>query len=179
MKTNDRHEDTALRRVMEKQAQQAGKMQLPEDFADRVMNRIARQADGETVSTPSPAPARLTHLRKVAAILIAGIFISGLAFATWKLSNGHSQQTAIYEKAAQADSAVTFSNVRLDSILHRVSRHYDRRVRFQNEQLREWRFQIVWEPAKPLAEFVSVLNEFDGLRVSDREKLIIVEATKK
>ena len=92
MKTNDRHEDTALRRVMEKQAQQAGKMQLPEDFADRVMNRIARQADGETVSTPSPAPARLTHLRKVAAILIAGIFISGLAFATWKLSNGHSQQ---------------------------------------------------------------------------------------
>ena len=74
----------------------------------------------------------------------------------------------------EPDSVVTFKNVRLDEIVQRVGQKYNYGVKFSDEILREWRFQISWDSTKSLSEFVLLLNEFDGLSVTEQDDTIFI-----
>lgn len=172
MKTNDHYEDKALRQTMAEQAQSSERMQLPDGFADQVMNRIHEETEHSHRTLPL--------FRKVAAIFIGAILLSGLAYAAWiQVHTGTRTSVEQVTKKGNADNLVVFNNTHLDAILDRVCRHYNRRVSYTNKELREWRFQITWDSTKPLAEFIGLLNEFDGIRVTDRDNTIIVENKEK
>lgn len=181
MKTNEHYEDTALRQVMNKQAQSSEGMQLPHGFADRVMKRIHEAEEAEAQASdpfPEKHSVRFPIFRKVAAIFIGTICLSGLAYAAWMQVNETPHHSPT-EQVTKADSVTTFKNTPLHTILERVSSHYSRRVSFKNEKLREWRLQITWDPTRPLAEFIELLNEFDAIHVTDMENTIIVESKQK
>lgn len=174
MKTNDRYEDTALRKVVTRHTEEKERATLSDNFANSVMQRI--QHEQQIADIERPTVTGFTHYRKVAAVAAIALLACGLSYAAWEYIIG-SPQPPVESRAQSAvlpDSVVNFSNVRLDSILHRVGCTYDRAVRFNVEELREWRFQITWNPGKPLTEFVQLLNEFDGLDVAERNDTLFV-----
>lgn len=175
MKTNDRYEDRALREIVTKQMKEKERISLSDNFTDSVMQRI--QGKQQTADIEKTTIVRFARYRKVAAVAAIAVLVCGLSYAAWEYVAGSSPQPPIETKVQgieKTDSVVNFSNVRLDSILYRVGRTYDRTVHFGNEGLCEWRFQITWDPGKPLAEFVQLLNEFDGLNVMERNDTIYV-----
>ena len=174
MKTNDRYEDAALREVVTRQTEEKEHTALPDNFANSVMQRI--QHEQQTADIERPTIVHPTRYRKVAAVAAIALLVCGLSYAAWEYIIGSPQPPVENraESAALPDSVVNFSNVRLDSILYRVGRTYDYAVRFDVEELREWRFQITWNPGKPLTEFVQLLNEFDGLNVAERNDTLFV-----
>ncbi len=170
MKTNDHHEDKALRQVIAEQEKQSTKIHLPEDFADSVMKRI--QAEQSSVGK---RPMPIVRLRKVAAVIALALCLTGLSYAAWEYRTERLSKVHATEVVELPDSIVTFKNVRLDEIVSRVGQKYNHHVVFYNEALREWRFQILWDSTKSLSEFVQLLNEFDGLNVTEQGDTIIVD----
>ena len=170
MKANNQHEDKALRHVLAEQGKQSAKVRLPEDFADRVMQRIQEEQEMAPQRT-----VRMVSFRKVAAVIALALCVSGIMYAAWEYVVTPARERAV-EVAEEPDSVVTFKNVRLDEIVQRVGQKYNYGVKFSDEILREWRFQITWNPNKPLTEFVQLLNEFDGLDVAERNDTIYVSA---
>lgn len=177
MEKNKRHEDYALRQVMGEQARQAEKLKLSDGFADRVMQRVMEKSGEREVSHWSP-------LRKIAAAVAVILTISGIAYATYSaMSVAGDEEVAVIadvaeEKTAPADSLVRFEGQMLDKIMHRVASHYGRAVRFRNEELAGLRLSTVWNSKEPLSAFIETLNEFDGLRLTDRQDTIFVESVK-
>lgn len=174
MEKNKRHEDYALRQVMGEQARQAEKMKLSDGFADRVMQRVMEKSGEREVSHWLP-------LRKIAAAVAVILTISGIAYATYSAMSvaGDEEVAATAEEnTAPADSLVRFEGQMLDKIMHRVASHYGRAVRFRNEELAGLRLSTVWNSKEPLSAFVETLNEFDGLRLTDRQDTIFVESVK-
>ena len=168
MKVNNQHEDKALRHVLAEQGKQSAKMSLPEDFADRVMQRI----EEEQAMAPQRT-VRIVSFRKVAAVIALTLCLSGIVYAAWEFVVMPARERAV-EVAEEADSVVTFKNVRLDEIVQRVGQKYNYGVKFSDEILREWRFQISWDSTKSLSEFVLLLNEFDGLSVTEQDDTIFI-----
>lgn len=78
-------------------------------------------------------------------------------------------------KTKSTKGAVVFDNVRLDSILTVVAGHYGRTVCFRDEETRQWRLSTSWKMEEPLETFVGTLNEFDGLRLTDKRDTVFVE----
>ncbi|MBO5749840.1 MAG: DUF4974 domain-containing protein [Bacteroidaceae bacterium] len=177
MEKNKRHEDYALRQVMGEQARQAEKLKLSDGFADRVMQRVMEKSGEREVSHWSP-------LRKIAAAVAVILTISGIAYAAYSaMSVAGDEEVAVIadvaeEKTAPADSLVRFEGQMLDKIMHRVASHYGRAVRFRNEELAGLRLSTVWNSKESLSAFVETLNEFDGLRLTDRQDTIFVESGK-
>ena len=73
-------------------------------------------------------------------------------------------------------ASVRFSDVRLDSVLAVVSAHYEQQVQFLDEAPRELRFTITWNCEDSLATFIETLNEFDGLRLYNKQDTIFVKS---
>lgn len=155
-------------------------MRLPDDFADRVMQRISEEktkADGWLgLSVPL--------FRKVAAVLVAAALIGGIAYASYHAVEQDSGTThavpveAAATVAAESDSVFRFEGVRLDSILRAVSAHYNRAVCFRDSGAESLRFTTVWSKSRSLDSFIETINEFEGLRLTDRHDTIFVEQIK-
>lgn len=134
-----------------------------------------------------------SSLKKVAAILISIITISGLAFAAIHFVRNHEgkpaeteQQSATVE-APTADAArqpadttvslqpVVFDNVTLDSILPQIARHYGYTVDFRNEQPKSLRLYFTWNPQDSIQKVTEKMNLFEQFRVVLEEQTIIIE----
>ena len=163
-----RQADTNLREAISRHQQQMP--QLPDDFAQRLLRR------------------RRTHQwRKLAAMFVGFLLLSGLTFAAIQVVVRHAQPTA-NEQTAEANSQlltpnsslhspVRFDDVPLDSILSVVSVHYGKAVSFRNGEARALKFITTWHPDAPLTDFIERLNLFDGLRLSLQRDTIVVETT--
>ena len=134
-----------------------------------------------------------SSFKKVAAILIGIITISGLAFAAIHFVRNHEgkpaeteQQSATVE-ARTADAArqpadstvslqpVVFDNVTLDSILPQIARHYGYTVDFRNEQPKSLRLFFTWNPQDSIQKVTEKMNLFEQFRVVLEEQTIIIE----
>ena len=134
-----------------------------------------------------------SSFKKVAAILISIITISGLAFAAVHFMRNHEgkpaeteQQSATVE-ARTADAArqpadttvstqpVVFDNVTLDSILPQIARHYGYTVDFRNEQPKSLRLYFTWNPQDSIQKVTEKMNLFEQFRVVLEEQTIIIE----
>ena len=134
-----------------------------------------------------------SSFKKVAAILISIITISGLAFAAVHFMRNHEgkpaeteQQSATVE-ARTADAArqpadstvstqpVVFDNVTLDSILPQIARHYGYTVDFRNEQPKSLRLYFTWNPQDSIQKVTEKMNLFEQFHIVLEEQTIIIE----
>ena len=134
-----------------------------------------------------------SSFKKVAAILISIITISGLAFAAIHFVRNHegkpaeTEQPAATVEARTADAArqpadstvstqpVVFDNVTLDSILPQIARHYGYTVDFRNEQPKSLRLFFTWNPQDSIQKVTEKMNLFEQFRVVLEEQTIIIE----
>lgn len=127
------------------------------------------------VSSDNNQPRITRRWSRVAAIFVGMIILSGIAFAAIHLMKHQALEkcTTVVETNSQPstiDSQITspvrFEDVRLDSILDIVSTHYGKAVHFDNNKAKAMKFIMTWEPDSPLANFIDVLNMFDGLQLT-------------
>ncbi|MBR1499430.1 MAG: DUF4974 domain-containing protein [Bacteroidaceae bacterium] len=116
---------------------------------------------------------------RVAAIFIAFAFLGLMSLAGYRVfSDWHKAPQApvqadttetvsqrFYYEVMDGDTIFRFENIRLDSILAVVSRHYNRQVVFHDKQPQQLRLYITCHTTQTLAEFVETLNMFDGFRL--------------
>ena len=134
-----------------------------------------------------------SSFKKVAAILISIITISGLAFAAIHFVRNHegkpaeTEQPAATVEAPTADAArqpadttvstqpVVFDNVTLDSILPQIARHYGYTVDFRNEQPKSLRLYFTWNPQDSIQKVTEKMNLFEQFHIVLEEQTIIIE----
>ncbi len=121
-------------------------------------------------------------LHRIAAIFLAAVFLGDLAWAFVPLlrpkeeASPTAEVTTLPLKGEQGGGLLSFANVRLDSILTVVAGHYGLEVSFRDEAPRELRFTVTWNRRLPIASFVSSLNEFDGLLLTEERDTLFVES---
>ncbi len=160
---------------------------------EQAMAELDREPDTEAAWQKLTAPLRLpqrgeTTPRKAsplgevwrgAAVFIAVMFLGLMSLAGYRLVNGwHKAPQApvkadttevetqrFYYEVMDGDTTFCFENIRLDSILAVVGRHYNRQVVFHDKQPQQLRLYITCHTTQTLAEFVETLNMFDGFRL--------------
>ena len=160
---------------------------------EQAMAELDREPDTEaawqkTLSNSPLKGERKTYLRKAsplgevwrgAAVFIAVMFLGLMSLAGYRLVNGwHKAPQApvqadtteavsqrFYYEVMDGDTTFCFENIRLDSILAVVGRHYNRQVVFHDKQPQQLRLYITCHTTQTLDEFVETLNMFDGFRL--------------
>ena len=152
---------------------------------DEAWQQFARQ------HIPSARP--VNAWRKVAAILIGILTISGLSIAAVHIMRQaqRTESTQPTDPIAAADSPltahhsplppdtatihpVTFDNVPLDKMLAEIAEYHHSEVVFQNEDARQLRFYFVWYRQQPLDKVIETLNHFERVdSVIDDKKLTV------
>ena len=70
---------------------------------------------------------------------------------------------------------VVFDNVPLEEMLPEIATHYDAKVFFRDDKVRQFRFRFVWNPQQGIDQVVSDLNQFESLTVTLKDNQISVE----
>jgi len=134
-----------------------------------------------------------SSLRRVAAIITAIAFLGIMSLAGYrafffKTTTDNRPQTTdttaikterFYVDVQDGDTIFRFENIRLDSILAVVSRHYERQVIWGDKDLARLRFYITCRTSHTLREFVEMMNMFDGLRITQDLDILYVESDEK
>lgn len=122
-------------------------------------------------------------IQKIAAIVLAAVFLGGLAWAisphilSSEANSPQSTQVSTPRPAREGQrGGATFSNQRLDSILTVVAAHYGLAVCFRDTTAPALRMNMVWDSRDSLAVFIETLNEFDRLRLTNERDTIFVES---
>ena len=132
-------------------------------------------------------------LRRVAAAFVAIAFLGIMSLAGYrafffKTTTDNRPQTTdttaikterFYVDVQDGDTIFRFENIRLDSILAVVSRHYERQVVWGDKDLARLRFYITCRTSHTLREFVEMMNMFDGLRITQDLDILYVESDEK
>lgn len=134
-----------------------------------------------------------SSLRRVVAIITAFAFLGIISLAGYhsffyKTSTDNRQRTTdttavraerFYVDVQDGDTIFRFENIRLDSILAVVSRHYERRVVFKDKASAHLRLYLTCYTTQTLEEFVETLNMFDGINVTQEFYMLYVESDEK
>lgn len=134
-----------------------------------------------------------SSLRRVAAIITAFAFLGIVSLAGYrtffyKTTTDNGQRTTdtttvkterFYVDVQDGDTIFRFENIRLDSILAVVSRHYERRVVFKDKAPAHLRLYLTCHTTQTLEEFVETLNMFDGINVTQEFYMLYVESDEK
>ena len=134
-----------------------------------------------------------SSLRRVVAIITAFAFLGIISLAGYhsffyKTSTDNRQRTTdtttvkterFYVDVQDGDTIFRFENIRLDSILAVVSRHYERRVVFKDKAPAHLCLYLTCYTTQTLEEFVETLNMFDGINVTQEFYMLYVESDEK
>lgn len=120
---------------------------------------------------------------QIAAVFAGIILLSGIVLAAWQLSNkndkkvlsANTEMITTQNPIEAQDSIVRFDNVRLDSVLTIVAQHYKKQVDCRNEAVRNLHFHIEWNQAAPLSDFITLINNFEGVSLREEQDTIIAE----
>lgn len=191
------------------------KMKQPEDNMElEVMRAFVSQKSDQEIGMPDveqelarlkarrkdSASASEQHtgisLRKIAAILVATLLLTGLSYAAVRTSfftqgwdedkaqvtdvtttDADPTESIVYtpEIKMVGDSVVLFKDFRLDSIMMQIDQHYQVTTRFADESVRGIRMLLKWNPKQPLDEVLDLLNGFERLKVYREKDELIIE----
>ena len=139
---------------------------------------------------------------KIAASFIGVLLVSGIAFAAIHIVRHYvgedvptpPQETEIaipHQQVALDDTVkvektdtiaskatmepVVFDNVPLEEMLSEIAAHYDAKVSFSNDKVRQLRFRFVWNPQQGIDQAVGDLNQFESLTITINNNQITVE----
>ena len=171
MKTNERpYNDPALREALRKDCSQEN--MLTDDFEQQVMMKITMHQ-------------RRKPYFRIVATFIGLLMLSGLAFAAYHFAVGEGLESPSQEAKASVlsqqkpaeinDNIMLFDNMQLDSVLTIVAQHYKKHVEYQNDSVRHLHFHIEWNQAAPLADFITLINNFEGISLREENDTIIAE----
>lgn len=132
--------------------------------------------------------------RKIAAIFIGILIISGLAYAAIKLQKHISQSSSkalprtenvvvkknsIKSEVQQADTIAmnnkVFDNVELVAILHEISAYYHLKVEYKSDKSKHLRLHLSWDKTQDIEEVVAMLNNFEKVNLTLADDKIVVE----
>ena len=129
----------------------------------------------------------LFSIRKIAAVVIAILALTGISYAAVSLMTDHedtlSTNTEMTETPSSlpdsptepADTVQTFQNVELQDILTAVAAHYQLQTEYRNEQSRHVRLYIKWNKSEGVETMLERLNKFDKVTLALSDNMIIVE----
>jgi len=128
---------------------------------------------------------------KIAASFIGILLVSGIAFATiWNLTTSPSPKSEGSENTSLSDTVkkVTtplstgretgtyiYDNIPLEKMLIEIAAHYNAKVTFVNDDVRQLRFRFVWNPQKGIHQVINDLNQFERLTVTLNDNQITVK----
>lgn len=150
------------------------------------------RAVAEQPSRKTTLFALLPSLKRAVAFFAAVACLGVLSFAGYRAFSGqhrgvkteihadtsrHDVQRYVYEVHGN-DTVFRFENVRLDSILTVVARHYDSHVVYRDKSQRALRLYTTCHTAQSLRDFVEMLNVFDGINIVLDYDMIYVEPDK-
>lgn len=138
----------------------------------------------------------LSLLRKVAAILVAALMLTGLSYAAVRTSfftqswNEDKAQVAEVQTADAdptehtayapeikmvGDSVILFKDYRLDSIMMQIDKYYQVESQFADAESRSMRLLFKWNRQHSLEEVLERMNGFERFKVRREENKLIVE----
>ena len=142
----------------------------------------------------SPTLRLFTPTKKIAAIFIGLLMLSGIAYAAIHLwSTGQrttsteeeSQQTVVttsstsMEHSEEVTDSISqtriFEDTSLDEIVNELGAYYKKEVDIQNTQAHELRIFYKWNRKDNLEEIVSDLNHFDHVNLAIEDDKLIVK----
>ncbi len=156
-------------------------------FADKYSDTLSR-LDHQQVKI-----AFSTLLRRIAAIVVGIVLLSGIAFATAHYiknfindNQGNSiennltdtPQKQSFQAEKDAEIPVTkriFDNVPLEEILAEIAVAYNTEVEFQDDAKRSLRLHFVWKSEDNLIRVVEKLNTFKAINITIKNNKIIVK----
>ncbi len=136
-------------------------------------------------------------LRKIAAILVTAVMLTGFSYAAvrtsfftkgWEALPSSPKVEAPQASAAHTDhdtpplgedgkGAVLFKNARLDSVVTCIASHYKLKVRFADESAKEIRMLLKWNKEHPVDEVLDLLNGFERIKVHREADELVIENT--
>lgn len=191
MKTND-HNKQLFRDMQEE----------PDKYSDQeieaMMDDLDREADADEAwlqfaqqHIPSVRP--IHKWRKIAAILIGVLTLSGIAIAAvWSLtpssspkekreysatakdSVSKSDHSPLTGREAGGEASLVFDNVTLDSIAKDIAAYHHLDIDLQNEQAGQLRFYFVWNQNESLQKVIEKLNMFEQVHLAVEDRKLIV-----
>ena len=192
MKTNDHNKQ--LFRSMQEEPDKYSDQEIEammddldqEDDVDEAWQQFARQH----ISSVRP----IHTWRKVAAILIGVLALSGIAIAAVHIVRHYqkpeapqvaettaknAQRSTLSSQLEKSDTIaktepVVFDNVTLDSIVKDIATYHHVVLDIQDEEASQLRFYFVWHQDESLQEVIEKLNMFDqvNLAVEDRKLFV-------
>ena len=131
---------------------------------------------------------------KIAASFIGVLLISGIAFAAIHIVRQYQKQETLKTEITEnvttpattspADTLtsdtitvqpIIYDNIPLEKMLPEIAAHYDAKVIFANDEVRQLRFRFVWNPQQGIDQVISDLNQFERLTVTRKDNQITVE----
>lgn len=160
---------------------------------DGKMQKVKREPSDEH---PHPRFSfSIGRFRRIAAIFIAALMLSGIALAaihivrqqaadkakttTQEMPTSVSHQPIVPTDTVTTDTAavaetVVFDNVSLDSIAKRIAAYHHLPMEIENNEARQLRFYFAWNQKDGLQEVVEKLNMFEHVTmVVENGKLIV------
>ena len=129
----------------------------------------------------------LFSIRKIAAVVIAILALTGISYAAVSLMTDYEETTSANTEMTEtssslpdsptepADTVQTFQNVELQDILTAVAAHYQLQTEYRNEQSRHVRLYIKWNKSEGVETMLERLNKFDKVTLTLSDNKIIVE----
>ena len=126
--------------------------------------------------------------RKVAAIIIGILMMSGLSLAAVRFIGSRSESTqaepvpesnvSFRQQQAftdEADTVYSFKDAELQEILSALTTHYQLHTEYRNDQARHVRLYIKWNKTETVQTMVESLNRFEKVNIKLADGLLIVE----
>ena len=130
----------------------------------------------------------------IAASIVGVLLVSGIAFATLRVIRQNQKaeisQTETMDGVKNSSTThpadtlsndtttirpIIYDNIPLEKILSQIAAHYDVKVIFANDEVRQLRFRFVWNPQQDIDQVVSDLNQFERLTARLRDNEITIE----
>lgn len=149
--------------------------------------RLMCDATSAYANTQASLPSRRVNLRKIAAVLIALLMLSGLTYAAIRMSQNRqdtieTEQVIDTVKTVPAnltpegtDKTWTFQNTELQEILEVVTAFYHLRTEYRSEAPRHVRFYVKWDKTEGIQSLVDRLNKSEKVNITIADDLLIVE----
>ncbi len=133
-----------------------------------------------------------SSLKKIAAVFIGVLMLSGFAYAAFHYFSGNAQRSTLNPQHStlnaqrstlntqhstlntQPTAPIIFKDAELETILHEVAAFYECETVYENEKARHLRLYFTWDKTKTIDEVVGTFNKFERLHITREDKKLIV-----
>ncbi len=144
------------------------------------------------------AKRRTSPLRKIAAMFIGTLLLSGITYAAihlWKTANSTPSETpsqpttvspvendtitpAFKERSdsvSKSMSPIVYEDTELSTMLNDIATHYQYEVIFQNENSKHVRLYFTWDKTAPIEDVIGTFNKFERIHITQENRQLIVK----